>query len=187
MNTRNFPLLHRWLHWSLAIAMLFILLTVLLRLGWMEKNHIANILIIKLTQIDILISKEQATSIAKAIRNVMFQWHLYFGYAVGIILVMRLIYMAKYGLHYVSAFSAQSTLKQKIQAWVYWLFYIGIAMSVITGLCIKFGPEKYEHLFETIHKLALWYFVPFLALHLIGIIIAECKTDKGIVSKMIGG
>jgi Ni,Fe-hydrogenase I cytochrome b subunit len=54
-------------------------------------------------------------------------------------------------------------------------------------LLLKFGPEAIEEQAETIHKLALWYFIPFISLHLAGILVAESGNDKGIVSKMIGG
>ena len=167
--------------------MMVVLLTILLRLGWMEKNHMAAIIHQGLAKIDIVISNEQAIKIAKGIRNVMFQWHIYFGYAVGVILAARFIYMAKRGLHYSSPFSSQATTKQRFQAWVYWLFYAGVTLSVASGLIIKFGPESMKHQVETIHALSLWYFIPFLGLHLAGIVLAENSQEKGIVSKMIGG
>lgn len=183
----HFPLLHRLLHWGLALTMMVMLLTVLLRLGWMEKNHMAAVITQGLANMDIMLTDKQAVSIAKGIRGVMFNWHIYFGYAVSVLVVARFAYMGKFGLHYPSAFSAQATIKQKFQAWVYWLFYAGVALSVITGLAVKFGPEAIEHQAETIHKLALWYFIPFISLHLAGILLAENGQNKGLVSKMIGG
>ncbi|MBB1389720.1 cytochrome b/b6 domain-containing protein [Shewanella sp. SG44-6] len=183
----NFPLLHRLIHWGLALTMMVMLLTVLLRLGWMEKNHMAAIIHQGLAKIDVIITDKQAVSIARSIRGVMFQWHIYFGYAVSVFVLTRFIYMAKFGLHYTSPFSRQATTKQKFQAWVYWLFYAGVALSVITGLLLKFGPESIEGQAETIHVLALWYFIPFISLHLAGILVAESGHEKGLVSKMIGG
>ncbi|QIR13902.1 cytochrome b/b6 domain-containing protein [Shewanella aestuarii] len=183
----HFGVIHRLLHWGLALTMMIMLVTILLRLGWMEKNHMAAIILQGLAKLDIVITDTQAISIAKSIRNVMFQWHIYFGYAVGGILSARFVYMAKQGLHYPSAFSAQASIKQKFQAWVYWLFYAGVTLSVLSGLVLKFGPESIEHQVETIHVLALWYFIPFISLHLAGIVLAEHGHEKGIVSKMIGG
>jgi cytochrome b561 len=188
MQTQTtYPLLHRLLHWGLALTMMVMLLTILLRLGWMEKNHMAAIIHQGLAKIDLIITDKQSVIIAKSIRGVMFQWHIYFGYAVGVFLLARFVYMAKFGLHYPSPFSRQATTKQKFQAWVYWIFYAGVALSVILGLLLKFGPEAIEDQVETIHKLALWYFVPFIGLHLAGILVAESGNDKGLVSKMIGG
>lgn len=183
----EFPIVHRLIHWGLAFAMMVMLLTICLRLGWMEKNHMAAIIHQGLAKLSITIDDKQAVNIAKMIRGEMFQWHIYFGYAVGVFLSARFIYMAKCGLHYLSPFNPQASLQQKIQAWIYWLFYLGVTASIITGLLLKFGPESVEELAETVHKLALWYFVPFIVLHLVGIVLAEAGHDKGIVSKMIGG
>jgi cytochrome b561 len=187
MKSNQFPLLHRLLHWGLAFTMLVMLLTVLLRMGWMDKNHMAQIITQGLQKIDLVISSDQAVSIAKSIRGVMFSWHVYFGYSVVFFLLARLTYMKIVGIHYLSAFDKTATLKEKFQAWVYWLFYAGISLSVTTGLLLKFGPGAIEGFVEEIHELALWYFVPFIGLHLAGIIIAEAGANKGIVSKMIGG
>ncbi|MCT8987280.1 cytochrome b/b6 domain-containing protein [Shewanella phaeophyticola] len=183
----NYPLAHRLLHWGLALTMLVMLLTVLLRLGWMEKNHMAAMIAQGLANIDVMITDKQAVSIAKGIRGVMFKWHIYFGYAVSVLVFARFVYMAKFGLHYPSPLSSLATVKQKFQAWVYWVFYAGVTISVITGLLLKFDPEAIEHQAETIHKLALWYFIPFISLHVAGIFIAESTHEKGMVSKMIGG
>jgi cytochrome b561 len=182
-----FPLVHRLLHWGLAFTMLAILLTILLRMGWMDKNHMAQIITQGLQQIDIAITNQQAISIAKRIRGVMFDWHLYFGYVIAGLLLARFSYMKIVGIHYRSALDTQASVKEKFQAWVYWLFYLGITLSVITGLLLKFGPDSIEGVVEGIHELALWYFVPFLGLHLGGILLAEAGGDKGIVSRMIGG
>jgi cytochrome b561 len=186
-TSQEFPLVHRLIHWGLAFAMLVMLLTIFLRLGWMEKNHMAAIIQQGLAKISVTIDSKQAVSIAKMIRGEMFQWHIYFGYAVGVFLSARFIYMAKCGLHYLSPFNPLASMQQKMQAWVYWLFYLGVTASIMTGLLLKFGPESIEELAETVHKLALWYFIPFIVLHLAGIVFAEAGHDKGIVSKMIGG
>ncbi|WP_144206865.1 cytochrome b/b6 domain-containing protein [Shewanella donghaensis] len=179
--------IHRFIHWGLALSMLVMLTTILLRLGWMEKRHMAEIIQQGLFKIDLLITDKNAIVIAKNIRNVMFQWHLYFGYSVAVFVLLRFIYMAKYGLQYPSAFDAKANIRQKFQAWVYWLFYLGITLSVVTGLLIEFGPAAIEHQMETVHKLALWYFIPFISLHLAGIILAEFGHDKGVVSRIISG
>ncbi|WP_418358429.1 MULTISPECIES: cytochrome b/b6 domain-containing protein [Shewanella] len=186
-SQHHFPLLHRLLHWGLALTMMVMLLTVLLRMGWMDKNHMAAMIDQGLVKLGIIITDKQAVSIARAIRGVMFKWHVYFGYGVTGLVFARFIYMFKWGTHYQSAFSSQATAKQKAQAWVYWGFYAGVATSVITGLLLEFGPQAIERQAETLHQLALWYFIPFICLHFAGILLAESGSDKGIVSKMIGG
>ncbi len=178
----SYTLLDRLLHWALALTILFILLTVFLRLNWMEKNHVAAILTDNLSNLDIEITKEQAIKIAKQIRKPMFEWHLTIGYVVSGIFVLRIIYNSiKKNLY------NPQTAKEKFQAWVYRVFYFLLGITLITGLLIKFGPDTFHDLAEEIHVLTLYYVVPFLVLHFTGIILAELGSKKGIVSKMIGG
>lgn len=178
----SYTLADRILHWALAFSISFILLTVFLRLNWMEKNHVAEILINKLSAIDVTISKEQAVKIAKQIRKPMFDWHITIGYIAAGIFVLRMLFHIKNK----KAFDPK-TSKEKFQVWVYRIFYVLLSITLITGLLIKFGPDSIHKTTEDIHKLTLYYIVPFLVLHFVGIILAELGSKKGIVSKMIGG
>ncbi|MFA5573939.1 MAG: cytochrome b/b6 domain-containing protein [Brumimicrobium sp.] len=40
---------------------------------------------------------------------------------------------------------------------------------------------------ETVHKWGIYWFPIFIVLHLLGALLAEFSTKKGITSKMIGG
>jgi len=93
-----YPLVHRLLHWGFAFGMLLILLTVLLRLGWMEKHHMAQILMDAPQLANAQLSESDAVKIAKSIRNVMFDWHLYAGYFLTVLLVLRFAHMKANGL-----------------------------------------------------------------------------------------
>ncbi|MCD6544750.1 MAG: cytochrome b/b6 domain-containing protein [Flavobacteriaceae bacterium] len=172
----------RILHWSLAFSILFILLTIFLRLNWMEKNNVAAILIDKLSLIDISISKEQAIKIAKQIRKPMFDWHIYIGYVASGIFALRVLYNFLHKEMY-----NPKTAKERFQIWVYRIFYIFLGITLFTGLYMKFGPNFLNDFSEEVHKLTLYYVIPFLILHFTGILISELTTKEGIVSKMIGG
>jgi len=178
----SYTLTDRLLHWALAFAILFILLTVFLRLNWMEKNHVAGILMDKLSALDIIISKEQAIKIAKQIRKPMFDWHITIGYVTTGIFVLRMLFHIKNKKSY-----NPQTSKEKFQVWVYRIFYTLLGFTLTTGLYMEFGPDFLGDTVEEIHKLSLYYMIAFLFLHFGGIIIAELSTNKGIVSKMIGG
>ncbi len=172
----------RILHWTLAFSILFILLTVFLRLNWMEKNHVAAILMDKLSLIDISVSKEQAIKIAKQIRKPMFDWHIYVGYVAFGIFVLRVLYNFLHKEMY-----DPKTSKERFQLWVYRVFYIFLGITLITGLYMEFGPDFLNDLSEEVHKLTLYYIIPFLIVHFVGILVSELTTKGGIVSKMIGG
>lgn len=178
----SYTLIDRILHWALAFAILFILLTVFLRLNWMEKNHVAAILTDKLSALDITITKEQAIKIAKQIRKPMFDWHITIGYVAAGVFVLKMLFHIKNKKSFNPV-----TSKEKFQAWVYRIFYALLGATLITGLLIEFGPNSMHKLTEDIHKLTLYYMIAFLVLHFGGILLAELGSKKGIVSKMIGG
>jgi cytochrome b561 len=178
----SYSLSDRILHWALALTILFMLLTVFLRLNWMEKNHVAAILIDKLSALDVEITKDQAIKIAKQIRKPMFDWHITIGYVVTGIFVLRMIFHIKNKRSF-----NPITKREKFQLWVYRIFYVLLAATLITGLIIEFGPKSIKKSIEAIHKLTLYYMVTFLILHFSGILLAEIGSKKGIVSKMIGG
>jgi len=182
-----FTVSHRLLHWTIALIMLFVLLTVFLRMGWMEKNHMADLIIITLSKFDISVTHEIAIKVAKSIRNIMFEWHIYASYLLCGLFILRLVNIKKSGISYISPFNKTATSREKFQAWAYISFYGILGLILMTGLLLKFGPKSIEDIAKEIHVLALWYFIPFITIHLMGIVLAEQKEEKGIVSKMIGG
>lgn len=148
----------------------------------MEKNHVAAILMDKLSLIDISISKEQAIKIAKQIRKPMFDWHIYIGYVASGLFALMILYNFLHKKMY-----NPKTFKETFQLWVYRVFYVLLGITLLTGLYMEFGPDYLNDFSEEVHKLTLYYVIPFLILHFTGILIAEFTNKKGIVSKMIGG
>lgn len=49
------------------------------------------------------------------------------------------------------------------------------------------GPKEFKGLLKEIHVLSLYYLIPYIALHIGGILMAEFTNPKGIVSRMING
>jgi cytochrome b len=63
---------------------------------------------------------------------------------------------------------------------------------IITGLSIAFDSElgltkSFSHSLKEIHGFCMYLILGFVAVHIIGVFIAERKDKKGIVSDMIGG
>ena len=133
----HFPKLHRLIHWLLAFSILFILLTIVLRSTWMDKTHIATILQSGLQNDNISISQQQAITIAKSIRNEMFQWHYIVGYFVGVLVLLRVYYSKKVGVFMPNPFKKNS-LHDRLQGLLYIAFYLFLTSIVITGLAIHF-------------------------------------------------
>lgn len=183
-KTENkFHPVHRTIHWILAGGMLLAFLTGFLRMTWMDKKHVAGII----EGVNSTIGSEEAIKMAKAIREPMWQWHVYAAYIIFFAFAARLIYMAIKGIRFPNPFNSKNPLKDRFQGSVYILFYIFAGINVVTGFYMKFidGPLKKD--FETIHKWALYWFPIFIILHFGGIWLGERTNKKGVVSKMIGG
>ena len=81
----------------------------------------------------------------------------------------------------------QLPLKIRIQYWVYLIFYACLAISLITGLIIEFGPKNMKKIMEEIHVLSNYYLIPFLIIHLGGVLITEFTSQPGIISSIVSG
>ena len=186
MSDTKFSLAHRLLHWAIAFSLLFMLLTIFLRLGWMNKHNMADIISDKLQDIDVKIDEEQAITIAKGVRSPMWAWHVYIGYVLVGLYILRMAFFITKGASFKQNL-LKGVLKEKVQAWSYVLFYVLLGSALISGLIIEFGSEKYKHTTEEYHELSLYWLVLFIVVHFIGLYIPEIKNRKGIVNKMITG
>jgi len=182
----------RILHWLIAAVFLFILLTVLLRQNWMNKNQVADILSAKLSEKGISLSKADAVKIGKAIRYPMWRWHVWAGYVLIGLYVIRMLVFRLQGATFKSPFKKQLPPKERFKSIIYVLFYICFATSLLTGMFMVWSPrtaawQQIHHIAKLVHVQSLYYAVTFIVLHLLGLIIGELGKDKGIISKMVHG
>ena len=188
METRNYSKVYRILHWLIAFSFILLLLTIFLRKTWMEKNHVAEIIQAFLADKGYpALPEDDAILLAKKIRKPMWDWHIYLGYVLTGLYCIRLAVPFFGEMKFSSPFKAGLDMKTKFQFWVYLVFYVCTAISLITGLIIEFGPKAYKKPIEEIHELSLYYLLGFMILHFCGILIAELTSDKGLVSRIISG
>ena len=188
METRNYSKVYRILHWLIAFSFIFLLITIFLRKTWMEKNHVAEIIQAFLADKGYpALPEDDAILLAKKIRKPMWDWHIYLGYVLTGLYCIRLAVPFFGEMKFSSPFKAGLDMKTKFQYWVYLVFYVCTAVSLITGLIIEFGPKEYKKPMEEIHELSLYYLLGFMILHFGGVLIAELTSDKGLVSRIISG
>lgn len=187
MKNRDYSLVYRLLHWAIAFSMLFLLLTIFLRLTWMNKVNVSAIIQDFLASTDIKMSEDDSITLAKQIRKPMWVWHIYVGYVLVGLYVIRLILPLFGEMKFPNPFRKELTAKEKFQCWVYVLFYICVAGSLFTGLMIEFGPDSVHELMEEIHVLSIYYLLTFIVLHFGGVLISEFTDQKGIISRVISG
>ncbi len=187
MNTRKYSPVFRIMHWLIAICMILLLVTVFLRLGWMNRDHVAAILNGELGKLNVAISNDEAVRIAKQIRKPMWNWHIYLGYALLGLYAIRMMLPFLGQMKFNNPFAEGATGVDRFKAWVYIAFYLLLGISLVTGLLIEIGPASYKKDLEAVHKLSLYYVIPFIVIHFAGILRAEFGKGKGIISRSISG
>jgi len=187
MRETRFNLASRILHWAIAFAFLYILLTVFLRMGWMNKGSMGAIIQNNLAEQNIPLSSDDAASIGKKVRKPMWETHIIAGYVMTGLFVIRIILTWIQGMGFANPLKAGVSQYEKFKAWVYIVFYLFLGTSLFTGLMKVLGPESTEHIMEEIHVLSLYFAVPFIVLHTFGVLIADAGKERGLISKIISG
>lgn len=187
MKTTNYSRIYRIIHWAVAITFLLLLVTIFLRLTWMNKNNMADIIGAYLSGTDQSLSREQLIVLAKQIRKPMWDWHIYLGYGLTGLLSIRFILPVFGEMKFPNPLAKNLSLKLRFQKWTYIIFYVCVIGSLITGILIEWGPRNWKKPLEEVHVLGIYYLVAFIVVHISGIIIAELTDQKGIVSRIING
>lgn len=187
MEQTKYSKVYRIIHWTLAISFILLLLTIFLRLTWLNKFNVAEIIQDYLSGTDQVLSQEQIIVLAKKIRQPMWNWHIYIGYVLVGLFSIRLILPTFNQMKFQNPFNKNLSVKQKFQKWIYIIFYICVFISLVTGLFIELGPKDLKKTMEEIHVLSIYYLITFIGIHIGGVLMAEFNNEKGIISRIISG
>ncbi|WP_262913935.1 cytochrome b/b6 domain-containing protein [Aequorivita vitellina] len=105
MKTVKYSKTYRVLHWAIAITFLLLLITIFLRLTWMNKYNMAEIIQTYLSGTDQMLTQEQLIVLAKKIRQPMWDWHIYMGY------VLVGLFSLRFTLPFLGTMKLQNPLK----------------------------------------------------------------------------
>lgn len=187
MEQTKYSKVYRIIHWAIAVSFLLLLITIFLRLTWMNKFNMAAIIQDYLVGTGQTLSEEQIITLAKKIRQPMWNWHVYIGYVLVGLFSIRFM-LPKFGhMKIQNPFGKNLSTKAKFQKLTYIIFYVCVIVSLTTGLFIEFGPKELKTSMEDIHVLGIYYLVAFIVIHLAGVLIAEFSDQKGIVSRIVSG
>ena len=187
METPTYSKVYRIMHWLIATCFILLLLTIFLRTTWLNKNNVGDIIEAFLKEKNLELSRDEVLLLAKKIRKPMWDWHIYFGYALVTLYSIRMLLPFWGEMKFNNPFQKNIDSKTKFQFWVYLIFYGCVAISLVTGLFIELGPKSLKDPMESIHVVSIYYLLGFIAIHLGGVLIAEFTTRKGIISNMISG
>ena len=129
MEKTKYSKIYRIIHWAIAISFLLLLFTIFLRLTWMNKNNVAAIIQDYLSGTDQVLSQEQLISLAKKIRQPMWNWHIYIGYILTGLFSLRFILPIFGPMKFQNPFGKNLSIKEKFQKWTYIIFYLGVVIS----------------------------------------------------------
>lgn len=175
------------MHWSIAICMTFMLITIFLRMTWMNKNHVALIIQDYLSTTNQSLSQDQLIMLAKKIRKPMWDWHIYTGYALVGLYSIRMALPFFGQMKFSNPLNKDLGFKEKLQYWSYLVFYACVAISLTTGLIIVLGPKNLKESMEGIHVLSIYYLLGFIVIHLSGVFFCEFTNHQGLISRIVSG
>lgn len=187
MEKIKYSKIYRIIHWSIAVSFLLLLITIFLRLTWLNKYNVAAIIQDYLSGTDQVLSQEQLIVLAKRIREPMWNWHIYIGYLLTGLFSLRFILPFLGHMKFQNPFAKDLSTKEKFQKWSYIIFYLCVVISLVTGLTINLGPKELKAPMEGIHVLGIYYLVGFIVIHVAGVLIAEFTNHKGIISRIVRG
>lgn len=187
MKNREYSAIYRIMHWSIAICMTLLLVTIFLRLTWMNKNNVALIIQDYLATTDEKLTQDQLITLAKKIRKPMWDWHIYIGYALVGLYSIRIALPFFGQMKFSNPFNKDLGIKEKFQYWTYLIFYVCVVISLITGLIIVLGPKNLKEPMEEIHVLSIYYLLAFIVIHLSGVFFSELTTQQGLISRIVSG
>ena len=179
-------------HWIHAVVILGLLGTVFLRKTFLSWRSNSELLVQKLAEINIDITVEQGKMLAKAIRAPMWEWHILLGYALTALVIWRIaLFFTESGNQNYQNLEKE-TLHKKMVKYGYLFIYATVLFMSISGLSIHFHEalgltKEIVHDIKDIHELVFNVILVFVPLHIVGVIVADARDEKGIISGMIHG
>ena len=193
-------------HWLTFLVITSSIVTVLLTATLFNQRDNVALVQNQLKDKGVTVSEEQAFSVTREYEDKLWGVHKLLGYGLAFLLLSRVMielinqkeekirFRMKNALLF---FKQNGDNKQEYKhyllvKWSYLLFYVLLIMMVLTGLGLAFGRELsfsrgVHNIVKEIHSVVQYLIYAFIFIHLCGVIMADNKRDKGIVSGMISG
>ena len=159
-----------------------------------------------LSKDNITITTKQGRAFTHVISERIWEWHIYFGWALVAFFVLRVILqlMGPSELRFTSrlleilrryrlAPPAEKGEAGKVlfAKTTYALFYIFITIMVVTGLIMIYEDVSWlkgiHNIAKETHNVTMYLIIGFIVLHVAGVVWAETTKEHGLTSRMVGG
>ncbi|TFF36388.1 cytochrome b/b6 domain-containing protein [Mucilaginibacter psychrotolerans] len=193
-------------HWVNLIAISGSLITVLINSTLTDRKIAGALIKSELGKAGTVVTDEQVRPAVHALSDSVWGIHIYFGYVLAALLAFRLILEffqladQKFIRKIKSAYYQFNTIKKEREAarhelvvkGIYGIFYLLLIIMVVTGLFLAFEDalaayKSIRHSVKEVHGFCMYLIIAFIVVHIIGVLLAERKDGKGIVSDMING
>ncbi|MBF9236990.1 cytochrome b/b6 domain-containing protein [Hymenobacter sp. BT683] len=194
-------------HWGNALLVSLQLITILFQKVIVNARSAGPEFQETMAKENITLSVQQARSLTHILSERIWEWHIYFGWALvalfGLRVVLelrgpselrfsaRLLEVARrYRL--TPAAGKSEAGKVLFAKSTYALFYSFLTIMVITGLILIYGNDvaflrSIKHLAEETHNVTMYLIIAFFVVHVVGVVWAETTKDHGLISRMVGG
>jgi Ni,Fe-hydrogenase I cytochrome b subunit len=193
-------------HWLAFIIISFLIITVLFDSTmfnpWENAAMVKNVLKEK----SAVVTDDQARAVAHEYSDKLWDLHKYLGFGLTFLFLARIVIEVTVSeeerirtriKNALLLFRQNSPNKKDFKHYLivkysYTLFYLLVMYMTVTGLLLAFGfnlglSRETHHFVKDIHGFGQYVMYAFIFFHLCGVIIADLKHSKGIISSMVNG
>lgn len=194
--------LWHWLNFLIISGSLFTVLINSTLFDGTQRSFVKN----ELFNAGVSISDKQAGAVTHGLEDQVWEIHIYFGYALTALFLFRLIaefflppaerlipkLKKAYQSYFILKKERETAKHELVVKGLYIIFYLLLFIMVVTGLLLAFEDytgisKNINHSIKEFHGFCMYLILGFIVLHLAGVLLAERKDGKGIVSDMING
>ncbi|GAA4372092.1 cytochrome b/b6 domain-containing protein [Hymenobacter koreensis] len=201
---RKYSLALRIWHWANSFVVSALLTSIFVLFVVLKMKEVGPKFQEVLQKEGVTMSLEQIRGLTRIVSHKVWDWHIYFGVTLAVLLALRIVTeiaqaRSQRFAHRLKQAKGQSAegqpfrlQKSALVKYSYLAFYLMLVVMVVTGLGLIYADdvpflEELEHTIEEVHNFTMYLVMGFIVVHVVGVVWAELHKDRGIVSDMING
>ncbi|WP_035564653.1 cytochrome b/b6 domain-containing protein [Hymenobacter sp. IS2118] len=197
----------RFWHWGNSLLVSLQLITILFQEVIVDARSAVPEFQETMAKENIALTVKQASSLTHILSERIWEWHIYFGWAMVAFFVLRVwlelrgpselrfsARLLEVARRYRLAPAADKSEAGKVlfAKSTYALFYSFLIVMVISGVMLIYRNDadflrSIKHEVEEVHNFTMYLILGFFVVHVVGVVWAELTKDHGLISRMVGG